>query len=120
MADAARIKGRYETPAVRSKGAGPTTRAEHNRKFGADVPVPDWPPAGDYIWDAFTDMCRDRDEGERGPLVLGPSRIKAWMELTGSHLSPDEVEVIRQMDLAWLGAVYGEIAVSAKVAAGKG
>ena len=115
MAEAARLKGRYETPAVRSKGANPTTRAEHNRKFGADVPTPDWPLAGDRLWDVFWDMSRDRLEGERGPQYLGPATNKALMDLTGTRLSPEEVEVIRQMDSAWVAAVMGEMAVSVRV-----
>lgn len=80
------------------------------------MPRRDWPSAGDYLWDIFIDMSRDRQDGPAGPQPFGPLLIQAWMELTGTMLSPAEVKVIRDMDQAWLHAHAKEVAVGSKAA----
>lgn len=72
--------------------------------------MPDWPRPVDYLWDAFWDIAQDRQDGPNGPLPLGSLMIKAWCELTGERLTPEEVTVIRAMDAAWLRAYAKEVA----------
>lgn len=76
--------------------------------------MPDWPEAGDYLWDAFWDMAPERPDGPNGPQPLGPVFIKAWCELTGAALISEEVQIIRAMDRAFLSAYAEEMAAAWK------
>jgi len=65
------------------------------------------PDAGQYLWDWFWDIDRDRIDNN-------PLDIKAWAELTGTVIRPDEVEILRQMDHAYRPAMSAEIADAQK------
>jgi hypothetical protein len=109
-----RLKVRYETPARRVKGERPITRAERNAQFGKPVPTYDWPIAGDYLWDYFWKMNRERQDGPEGPQPLTSSIMRNWSELRRIRLRPEEADIIQDMDAAWLAAFRAEIAVDRK------
>ena len=60
------------------------------------------PLAGVPIFAAFVDLSQARRWTEAGPEALQLSEIAAWARLTGRHVPPHHLDMIRAMDAAWL------------------
>ena len=50
------------------------------------------------FWDWFWDLNRGRQAGMAGWLALSATEMRAWSEITGNVLRPEEWQVIRDMD----------------------
>lgn len=57
-----------------------------------------------HLWDWFWQLNRGRQAGMKGWLALPAAEIRAWCEMTGNILRRDEIDVIRDMDQAFLVA----------------
>lgn len=66
---------------------------------------PEIDPAADHLWQWFWDVHRGRQAGMNGWLALSATELKAWAELTGEIVRPEEWQIIRKMDQAFLEAV---------------
>lgn len=117
MAEALAIKIRYETP-----GPEGETRAQRNIRFGAgdknqSYEVPD--EAG-YLWDWYLEILDGFQGVVNGEAVpIPPSEFKAWSDLTGNVVLPEEYAILRRMDAARRAALSEEIAYHRAVARDK-
>ncbi|PKN71192.1 MAG: hypothetical protein CVU54_01865 [Deltaproteobacteria bacterium HGW-Deltaproteobacteria-12] len=55
-----------------------------------------------YLWHWFCDLSNGRQYGEFGPMPLSFSEIRAWANLTKIEPEAWEVDVIKQLDRAYL------------------
>ncbi|HEV7417681.1 MAG TPA: hypothetical protein VGN98_16105 [Tianweitania sediminis] len=67
-----------------------------------DLEIPD---AGAHIWDWFWDLNKGRQVGMSGYLPLPAFELRAWAEMTGNIVRPEEWRILREMDGAFLAAV---------------
>lgn len=91
---------RYETPDDRKE-----TRRQRNARFGQPSPVVVVPPAGAHVWEWFWALSNRR---KSGPEALSFGEIGEWQRVTGTQIRPPEVEMLIQMDNAYLSAVRDE------------
>ena len=63
---------------------------------------PEIDPAALHIWDWFWDAHRGRQAGMGGWLPLPASELAAWAKLTGEIVRPEEWQILRDMDRAFL------------------
>jgi hypothetical protein len=68
-----------------------------------DLDVPPLPPACADVWQLFLQLHRRRGGGF-GPQPLDESRLLAWCQLHGQHLTSWEVEAVFDLDSVWLQA----------------
>ena len=65
---------------------------------------PEFPELLSHLWEVFVDLSNSRSE--KVPLTY--SEIKAYTDLTGTSLSPKDVEVIKRLDNTWLRIMSSE------------
>ncbi len=87
------------------------TRRQYNARF--DEPSPevdpqDRSPEGDRLLQVFWRLCRFRTQGFNGPDPLQPGLIRDWIVTAGWPLSQPEIEIVFQMDAAYLAACQRE------------
>jgi hypothetical protein len=75
-------------------------------RFGEECPEVEVPEEGEYILEWFWDLNRDRIENQ--PITR--QDIQVWIEQTGNILWPEEIEILKQLDLTYRSAVSNEIA----------
>lgn len=52
-----------------------------------------------YLWEWFVDLSGGRQYGMDGGMPFSWSDIKAWIWLTGNKPTPQDIKVIKQLDL---------------------
>lgn len=67
--------------------------------------MPELPPAVAYLWRAFTRIRRRRGGNGFSASPIEWGDIDAFMRLSGVRLAPWEVEVIEDLDDAWLAEI---------------
>jgi len=60
------------------------------------------PPAWVYVWEWFLELCMGRQPGYRGPAAITYLEIASWSSLTGIRLTPDEVAILKALDMVFL------------------
>ncbi len=60
-----------------------------------------------HVWSAFIALSNSRTAGFSGPNPITYSEIKAWKELTDTPISSREVEVIKSVDVVYMGIANG-------------
>jgi len=65
---------------------------------------PPFPYALVHVWSAFLDLGQCRSVGFSSPNPISYSDIRAYMDTTLTPLTPIEVQAIRELDIAYLGA----------------
>lgn len=81
------------------------TRRERNARFGQPSPTLAVPHLGQHVWDWFWVLSNRR---RSGPEALSFAEIGEWQRLTGTAALPEEVEMLMQMDDAYLAEVRRE------------
>jgi hypothetical protein len=105
LCEAVEIKVRYTTPDINGE-----TRAERNERFSVPVPDIDVPEVGQYLWDWFEELSSGVNRIVDGRAQRCTwAEFHGWRELTGETVTPDEWAILRAMDLAYCGALQGEI-----------
>jgi len=87
------------------------TRAEYNEAFGAEEKTPeapDIPDAAMHVWEWFWRLNARRPPGFDSMAPLTYSEIYHWSALTRTQITPDEINMIVQMDDAYLQAISAE------------
>ncbi len=72
-------------------------------KTPVELEEPDFPSLLSHIWSAFIVISSGRTGGFSGPNPITFEQILAWKELTQSTLDAREVEVIKRLDVIYLG-----------------
>lgn len=65
-------------------------------------------PAYQYLWAWFWEIDSQRSSGLNGPNALRYSDITDWAIGTGNLIRPEEAQVIRRIDAAYLSALAEE------------
>lgn len=73
---------------------------------GRRVPVPD---GGQLVWRWFIDLCRTRSYHGYGPNPLTYSEIEAYARLYGWPLEGRHVDMILELDRAWMARARADI-----------
>jgi len=60
-----------------------------------------------HVWSAFIALSNSRTMGFSGPNPITYNEIKAWKELTDTPISSREVEVIKSVDVVYMGITNG-------------
>lgn len=81
------------------------TRRARNTRFGQPSPSVEVPPLGQHVWEWFWTLSNRR---RTGPEALSFAEIGEWQRLTGTAVLPEEVEMLMQMDDAYLAEVRKE------------
>lgn len=63
------------------------------------------PEAGEHVWDWFWSLSARR---KTGPEALTYAEVGEWQRLTATPIRPEEVEMLMQMDDAFLAEVRQE------------
>lgn len=63
------------------------------------------PDAASHIWHWFWRLSSRRQSGMSSPMPISFRDVADFCSLTGEDMRPREVEVIEEMDAAWLKAV---------------
>lgn len=58
-----------------------------------------------HLWEWFWDISRGRQVGMNGWLALPAVEIRAWQDMTGNIIRAEELQVLRDMDQAFLSAM---------------
>lgn len=88
---------RYDTPDENGE-----TRRVRNEKFGAPSPELQVPDEAAHVWDWFWTLSARR---RSGPEAISYAEIGEWQRLAGMPVRPEEVEMLIQMDNAYLDEV---------------
>ncbi|MGP2493504.1 phage tail assembly chaperone [Mesorhizobium sp. PUT5] len=65
---------------------------------------PEIEPEAEHVWQWFWDAHRGRQAGMSGWLPLSAAELLAWAQISGAIVNPEEWQLIRDMDLAFLQA----------------
>ena len=98
------MDARYNTPDRHGE-----TRRQYNAKFGVDSPGAVRPTGADHLLAWLKDAGRSRRWDQGLPQILSLTEWKAWAELSGVLVRPEEMAVLRDMDEAYINAVVREI-----------
>jgi hypothetical protein len=71
-----------------------------------DLAGPGVPAVASHVWEMFGALSLARSGGMAGPNPIGYAEIEAWSRLTDTPLDPDEVMLLRAMDIEYLAATY--------------
>ena len=74
-------------------------------------PYPEVPEAGEYLWEWYFDLdskISRIDDG--GCHMIPPSEWRAWVDLTGNIVYPQEFDILAAMDRVYCDGVNEEIA----------
>lgn len=102
-----RIYVRYELPDEHGK-----TRRERNADFGvADKSPPlEIPGAGRHIWDWYHELSSTLMRVIDGVTYkIPPSEYRAWAEMMGHIVNPDEYGIMMAMDRVFCGETAKEV-----------
>lgn len=80
------------------------TRAEYNAAFGVEVPEEPEIPL-DHVWIWFWTLNRRRQSGGDGLNPLTYQEVYSWSALTRTIVTPSEVELLMEMDNAFIEQV---------------
>lgn len=69
-----------------------------------ELKLPDFPDAGQYLWDYFIDLNKGRFSGMNGPEAFSWRDIEAWCNLRGNTLSSEELDILMAIDREWINA----------------
>jgi hypothetical protein len=58
------------------------------------------------VWVSFFDITGSRTVGPSGPNPIPYTEIKAYLELSGTTLSPMEVGALKRLDSTYLKVAY--------------
>ncbi len=72
---------------------------EQAGREGPEIVIPE--PV-EYLWGWFFEVSRGREIGFNGACPLSALEIKAWVEMTGNHMTRFDFHAIREMDAAYL------------------
>lgn len=87
-------------------GSQDVTYAEYMEAFGMEPPDPPAiPPAGEHIWALWWQLNDRRPPGFDQLCPISYTEISHWLQLTGQHLAPEEIQWLTDMDNAWIAAV---------------
>lgn len=81
-----------------------TRRPEKLEQYEADLALPPLPLALSYLWQIYRRLRR-RKGGGMGPSPIEWPDIDAFLRLSGVALVPWEIEVIEDLDDAFMAAV---------------
>jgi len=62
----------------------------------------EFPTLLSYVWSAFISLNNTRSSGFSGPNPITYEQVLAWKTLTGSEVSPKEVELIMKIDRVYM------------------
>ena len=71
-----------------------------------DLAGPGVPAVASHVWEMFGALSLARSGGMAGPNPIGYAEIEAWSRLTDTPLDPDEVMLLRAMDVEYVTASY--------------
>jgi hypothetical protein len=80
-------------------------RREYNTRFGQSEKNPEpveIPEGAEHIWNWFWALSKRR---RSGPEHIAYQEIGEWSRLTGTLVSPDEIDMLLAMDDAWMLAI---------------
>lgn len=100
LSEAVRLTVRYDMPDEKGE-----TRRVRNARFDQPSPDIEIPHFGQHVWDWFWVLSNRR---RSGPEALSFAEIGEWQRLTGTAALPEEVEMLMQMDDAYLSEVRKE------------
>jgi hypothetical protein len=103
LAEIVALQVKYDTPDEHGE-----TRRQRNARFGQESPQPEEVEGGEHLLDAFWALDRLRTYGFSGPDPLQPGVIRDWCALTGEVLDRAEIQMLLDMDTAFLNAWYRE------------
>ena len=88
------------------KGGG--TKREHLERIEKQTgrqQIPEFgiPFEGEHLWSWFWDLSKRRGSGF-GASFISYTEIKSWLEVTGLTVYPWEIDIITQMDAAYMEA----------------
>lgn len=86
------------------------TRRQRNERVGIESPVFEIPENGIYLWEWFNELSSSVFRNADGYYhLIPPSEYKAWSELTGSLIRPEEYAILRAMDIAFCNELNADI-----------
>lgn len=59
------------------------------------------------VWSAFISLNNSRTFGMNGPNSISYLEIQAWMNLTDTLLNSREIELIKRLDVIYMGVANG-------------
>ena len=74
------------------------------------MPVADWPYGADYLRQIFDAVTLRRQFNGKWPQPISSSDVEAELRRSGVQLELWEHRALDAMELAWVGAMRGEIA----------
>jgi hypothetical protein len=86
------------------KGATGSKRDHYQKAWDAtgvkpkELELPEFPETMRYIWKCYESLRRGRQYCEFGLLPFCWSDIKSWAELMGEMLTPNDVDILKQID----------------------
>lgn len=92
---------------VGKNGPVEVTRAEYNEAFGAEVPEDPFIPL-EHVWTWFWLLNGRRQSGFDSPNPISYDQIYYWSLLTRTVITPSEIELLVEMDDAFLSQVAEE------------
>lgn len=84
---------------------GETRRQRHKRFGEPDPPEPHPPDAVDHVWGWFWELSSRR---RSGPEALSFAEVGEWQRLMGLQVRREEIELLMQMDDAFVSEVRKE------------
>ncbi len=79
-----------------------TRNARRIAELEAEIALPSYPSALDYLWTIFTRLRRRKGAGFSGPLPIEWPDIDAFIRNGRMRLSPWEIEIIEELDDLYL------------------
>lgn len=67
------------------------------------------PTEGMHLWLWFWRLSARRQRGEGGPQALTYAEVDSWSRLTCTKVGPEEVDILMDMDQAYLAEQFKEI-----------
>lgn len=71
------------------------------------VPPCEFPMLLSHIWSAFISLSNSRTSGFSGPNPITYEQILAWKQVTEQPLDAWEADVIKRLDILYLGVYSG-------------
>ena len=103
MCRALRTSARYDTPDRNGE-----TRRQRNARFKQESPSWEIPKGGEIIWEWFEDAGDLRGSSDGYPAKLSATEWLAWQQMTGNIVRPEEWQILRAMDTAYISALRSE------------
>lgn len=85
------------------EGKQRVTREEYNEAFGVDSPDPPiFPDAVEHVWEWWWKLQKRRQSGFDSQNPITYTEIFHWAFLTRTQITPPEVEMLAQLDDAFI------------------